>query len=367
LRALKQCERGLKRLGLAAAHLIAAAPPRRPEEVDLARLERILVVRQDRRLGNLVLLTSLLQGLRQAAPRATITVVAPAAFAPVLAGHPAVDSILALDHRRLLRRPQELAALHNKLRRGRFELAIDASPHHAASFLNGLVTRASGARYRLGYARPEASPFLNLLAPPPAGADERHESALLHDLLRFIAPALGPAPRPRIMPPPGALELAARLLHRLGVPPGCPIAGIHPGGRRQKRWAIERFEAVAAGLAAHGVAVLVFSGPAERALILGLAPPGPRRLYAPPTDSRGLAMLLARLDLFISGDCGPMHLASALGVPCVTVFRIGDSVRYRPLGERDRVLQRTGGEVEPEAVLAAALAILEPEERAGAT
>jgi len=358
LRARKLGERALKRLGLAAAARIAAEPRRRPEEVELARLERILVVRQDRRLGNLVLLTSLLGGLRRAAPRATVAVVAPAGFAAVLAGHPAVDSILTLDHRRLLRSPQEIAALRNKLRGAAPELAIDASPHHAASFLNGLVTWASGARYRLGYARPEATPFLNLLAPPPAAGGETHESVLLHDLLRVVAPAIDPPPRPWIVPPPGAAELAARFRRRLGVEPGCMVAGLHPGGRRQKRWGIERFEAVAAELAARGVAVLVFSGPAERPLLSAMAPPGPRRLYAPPTDSRGLTTLLTGLDLFISGDCGPMHLASALGVPCVSVFRVGDHARYRPLGERDRVLHVAGGEVEPAAVVRAAAAIL---------
>lgn len=367
MRALKRGERALKRLGLAAAALAAAEPRRRPEEVDLARLERVLVVRQDRRLGNLVLLTSLLGGLRRAAPRATITVVAPSGFAAVLAGHPAVDSVLALDHRRLLRSPQETAVLRRKLRAVDAELAIDASPHHAASFLNGLTTWASGARYRLGYARPEPTPFLNLLAPPPAAASAAHESVLLHDLLRLLAPAIDPAPRPWIVPPPGAAELAARFRRRLGVEPGRPVAGLHPGGRRQKRWGIDRFEAVAAALAARGVAVLVFAGPAERPLLAAMAPPGRLRLYAPPTDTRGLAALLTGLDLFISGDCGPMHLASALGVPCVTVFRIGDQARYGPLGERDRVLHGGGGEVEPVAVVAAAAAILDPEAGASVT
>jgi len=104
LRALKPLERALKRLGLAAASLAAAEPARRPEEVELARLERILVVRQDRRLGNLVLLTSLLGGLRRAAPRATITVVAPAG-SPHCSRTSGRRLDPGLDHRRFLGHP----------------------------------------------------------------------------------------------------------------------------------------------------------------------------------------------------------------------------------------------------------------------
>ncbi len=355
---VKRGERSLKRLGLALARLVLRPPAHPPELKDLSALEQVLVVRQDRRLGNLVLLTSLLLGLRRAAPRARIAVVAPAGFAAILGGHPAVDRIIAVDHRRLLARPWEIASLRRKLRVPRPQLAVDASPHHAPSFLSGLITAASGAPVRLGYRRAEATPFHNLQATPPETGAAVHESVRLHDLLRAVSPALPPAPRPLIVPADGSAALAARIFRRLGVPPGCPVVGIHPGGRRHKRWPIARFEAVARELAARGVAVVVLTGPAERALLAAMAPPGPHRIYAPPTDVRGLAIFLSGLDVFVSGDCGPMHLASALGIDCVTVFRIGDDARYRPLGPRHRILYREAGDVEPAEVLNAVGAIL---------
>src|SRR6187549_80712 len=95
-------------MGYAALRQVAGEPPRAFEACRISACERILVVRQDRRLGNLVLLTALLAGLRARAPRAEITVLAPSAFAPVLIPHPAVDRVLAIDHRRLLRHPAAL-------------------------------------------------------------------------------------------------------------------------------------------------------------------------------------------------------------------------------------------------------------------
>jgi ADP-heptose:LPS heptosyltransferase len=352
---LRRIERGARRAGIGLAGRLLASQPLGPEAVELAALERIVVVRQDRRLGNLVLLTSLLLGLRRAAPRASITVVAPHAFAPVLDPHPAVDRIIPLDHRRMLRRPWEMASWRESLRAIQPQLAVDASPVHSASFLNGIITWGSGAPWRLGYDREDAAGFLNLRVEPGPPA---HESVLLHDLLRHLRPDLPPAPLPQIESPDADLALAARAYRRWGSGEAGPVVGIHPGGRRRKRWPLERFEAVARMLAARGVVVIVFSGPAERLLIDAMAPPGPRRVYAPPTDVRGLRALVSGLDAFVSGDCGPMHLAAALGVPCVAIFRLGDHARYGPLGGRHRVLHRPGGDVEPEEVVAVVSEVL---------
>jgi len=38
--------------------------------------------------------------------------------------------------------------------------------------------------------------------------------------------------------------------------------------------------------------------------------------------------LISKCDLFITGDNGPLHLAAALGVPCVQIFRVDNWRRY---------------------------------------
>ena len=52
-----------------------------------------------------------------------------------------------------------------------------------------------------------------------------------------------------------------------------------------------------------------------------------------------LAALLARLDLFVTGDTGPMHLASVVGTPVDALFGPSQPVRYGPLGPRHRVVR----------------------------
>ena len=49
--------------------------------------------------------------------------------------------------------------------------------------------------------------------------------------------------------------------------------------------------------------------------------------------------LLGDLDLLITGDTGPMHLAAAMGTPVVALFGPSDPRRYGPLTEDARILR----------------------------
>jgi len=245
--------------------------------------------------------------------------------------------------------------MEEEAKRGSPDLAIDASPH----------TQELPERSRdLGERRPlparlralggDPLPEPARAAPGGDGRQARVGAPPRSPPLRRAGAR--PAPRPAIVPPPGARELAARLLRRLGVPPGCPVAGIHPGAGGGSAG---RSIASSRGGGARGarVAVLIFSGPAERALLLAMGPPDPGPLRAAHRRPGALDASHGDRSLHLR-RLRPMHLAAALGVPCVTVFRIGDCARYRPLGAGDRVLYAAGGEVEPSAVLAAAADIL---------
>jgi ADP-heptose:LPS heptosyltransferase len=51
------------------------------------------------------------------------------------------------------------------------------------------------------------------------------------------------------------------------------------------------------------------------------------------------AAVLGRIDLFVTGDTGPMHLAAAMGTPVVSLFGPSDPRRYGPGIETRRVLR----------------------------
>jgi len=64
----------------------------------------------------------------------------------------------------------------------------------------------------------------------------------------------------------------------------------------------------------------------------------------------------------VAGDTGPLHLAAALGTPALGLFGPTSAARNGPYGPRCHGLQSpdgTMGGLTPEAVLAAAVTLLE--------
>ena len=67
---------------------------------------------------------------------------------------------------------------------------------------------------------------------------------------------------------------------------------------------------------------------------------------------------IAGLRLFITPDNGPMHIASALSIPVIAIFRVDNRDRFAPLSEGSVALYAKEGP-EPESVAAAVLQALD--------
>jgi len=52
------------------------------------------------------------------------------------------------------------------------------------------------------------------------------------------------------------------------------------------------------------------------------------------TDIRELASMISNMDVFISGDCGMMHLASAAKIPVVGLFKFDNINMYKPYANK---------------------------------
>jgi ADP-heptose:LPS heptosyltransferase len=127
---------------------------------------------------------------------------------------------------------------------------------------------------------------------------------------------------------------AAGLLPSRGIAGGSRV-GIHAGASAaSRRWPADRFAAVANELASlHGDQIILTGGPGEEGIAADLAKliEAPVINLAGRTTLGGLAAVIAGLDLFISNDTGPGHIATALGVPSVTIFGPADVRRWAPL------------------------------------
>jgi heptosyltransferase-3 len=129
-----------------------------------------------------------------------------------------------------------------------------------------------------------------------------------------------------------------------GLPPGALVVGALAGGRGDKRRPLPALLDTVARLRERGTRVAVLVGPEERALL-----PVLRRTCAdgvivvPPLGLREFAAMLAGCAVVVTPDCGPMHLAVALGVPTHAVLQSVSSLWYRPLGRLHRALYDPSG------------------------
>jgi len=79
---------------------------------------------------------------------------------------------------------------------------------------------------------------------------------------------------------------------------------------------------------------LFIPGPGDEDLVRELRKTLPAQAFAPDTSLLELADILARCRVFVGTDCGPRHLATALGLPSVTVFGPTDAVGWNPADPR---------------------------------
>ncbi len=127
---------------------------------------------------------------------------------------------------------------------------------------------------------------------------------------------------------------AATLLRRLPKA-SRPWIGLHPGARPPaRRWPVEYFATVADMLAQHFDAQIILTGgPGEEMTVEEVIQHmhTPAMNLAGQTSLGGLAAVISKLDLFISNDTGPAHIADAVHCPGVTIFGPAEYERWKPL------------------------------------
>jgi heptosyltransferase-1 len=109
-----------------------------------------------------------------------------------------------------------------------------------------------------------------------------------------------------------------------------------------KRWPADRFGELASFLRdACGLTPVVLWGPGEEDLRDAvLAASSGAAIAAPATGVADLVALARASALVVAGDTGPLHIATAVGTPTVSLFGPTDPVRNGPHAPEDVVVSR---------------------------
>jgi heptosyltransferase-3 len=298
--------------------------PRRGADgpLDASRIESILVIRTDDRVGNLLLTTPLLAAIREALPKVRLGLLCAARRAPLVEGTGLYDELWPFEKRDFFWRPHRFVRFCWRLRRARYQVAIDAGHWHAFSFTSGMLALWSGAGVRIGHRRGEADRVLTHAV--QKDPEQRYDAG---SKLELLAP-LGIT---QVEAPPMQTALGRAEAGRFAeLFADRPALIVNPGGRKSDhRWPPHLFARAAAGLRDRcGLAIWVAFGPGEEALGRGVVAQAPGARLLPATNLAELAGVLRACALFLTNDTGPMHLAAAVGAPTVALFLTEDRQRW---------------------------------------
>lgn len=263
--------------------------------------------------------------------------------ADIVRGHPALSEIVVSGRKRWGRRMRKPAQLGRTLtemwrfaadlRRRRYDAVLDLQ----GLFKSALYVVATGAPIRVGFAEGrEGAPWVlthRVTAPPqPVHAVERYLA------LAKAVDATEPVRTFHIDVPPHEVRAAQSVL---SVAPR-PRIVLHPFARwRTKLWELEYWRALTRTLMAEGAGVILTGSRDDESLaavILAGLDPLPLSLVGRLSLTQ-LTAVLQDVDLMITVDSGPMHLAAAVGTPVIALFGPTDPQRTGPLGP-GRVLRR---------------------------
>ena len=317
-------------------------------------------------MGDVILSLPALKAVREKFPRAAITVLAGKATAQIVELSGFADRVEKIDRVKLrdgakLDSIREIREIVRATRRRKYDFVIDL---HSLAETN-LLAFLSGAKKRLLSRRENRSlDLLNNFKPAPPAEDkskhvtERYLAALaplgLETAEKFI----------RIEPTAEAAEKIAEIRREKNITAEKTI-GIFPGaGHPSRCWQLENFALLAKKINESGAAqTIVFLGPEEAALRDKI-----RREFPPPTiilEKLSLAELFAafaRLDVLISNDTGPTHLAAIAGAKIVLLMDEQAPITYLPLTEKIHVLNHCAiGDIEPAEVFQTAREFLTSE------
>lgn len=291
-----------------------------------------IIVRMPNWIGDAVMGSPILEDLKKAFPDVKVTAMCQGVVGQLFSKDPYVDEVFSFQKPNGWIHHLHVFPLIEDLQKGNYDTGIllTNSLSSAWWFYRGHVQNRIGFGGRLRHL------LLNQAVKWPQDVETRH----LVSTYKLLLEPLGISPSeslPKLYLAPEENKDARLFLRKQGVPDDALLVGINPGAAygSAKCWLPERFHEVAKTLLEHPRVWVVFFGDAKgRELTEQIAQGLQERTLnlAGKTSLRELMALIANLNVLLTNDSGPMHMASALNIPLVALFGSTSAIKTGPLG-----------------------------------
>ena len=323
---------------IALASLAALPVPRQRS----ASKNRILLIRPDH-LGDLLLTTPAINTLREAYPDHEIHALVGPWSGEVLATNNDIDTILTLPFpgfsrtpKNNWRSPYELAfQAAGHLRKIGYDTALILRPDH---WWGALMANLAGIPRRIGYDHVDVAPFLtDALTPQPEHAvvqnmrlvERLTETKTDHNTLQLQFPVRE-----------NDSYWVEGYFEGWGIDKRKKLVAIHPGsGTWVKRWQEQQWARVADALHDQLDVQIIFTGSDHElpmvSHIIAQMKHTPALMVGDASIGQ-LAALYERCAVVLGPDSGPLHLASAVKTPTITLFGPADPIEFGTWGSPEQ-------------------------------
>jgi lipopolysaccharide heptosyltransferase II len=278
------------------------------------RAPRILII-STTGLGDTLWGTPAIQAIKETYPQAFIGVLTSPVGYSVLSNNPYIDCLITMKHHCLLQLPSRL----KRLRQLRFDTALVFHLSQRATLPLCYFSKPSQIIGTEGINK-----GLDALLTIKLPKKYQHEIQRRLDIAAQVG-VTNRNPHLAIYPSQHDFSKAASILSSLSK--NQPIIALHPGSKdRFKQWPPSLFIALGKQLQKEFNAhILVTGNQEEHGLTKDITEqiPGSHNL-AGTLSIKQLAALLASLDIFVTNDTGPMHIAFAMRTKTVALFSATD-------------------------------------------
>ena len=306
-----------------------------------SQIQRV-VVRAPNWVGDVVMSVPALRRLRRVLPDAQITIAARPGTADIFMEADFIDDVLIFER-------SGIASVWNQIsewRRRRFDLAV----LFQNAFEAALIAALARVPLRAGYDTERRSFLLTNPIPQPEWKNQRHESFYYSNIVGELERLLSGLSSIEKIETRFGLEVSAerkqragQLLHEQGARAGAPLVLLCPGSinSRAKRWPAEAYAALGDRLIDSRRQVLLIGSADEAEVTQEVT----NRMRRKPTVLTGktsldqITAVLSLVDLVVTNDTGPAHIAAALGRPTLVIFGPTNPLTTRPFAPEAEILR----------------------------
>lgn len=311
------------------------------DSMSASAIKRV-VVRGTNWVGDSVMTVPALRALRRLLPDAKITLATRPFAKGIFSEVDFIDDVLVYDRRNAF----SVVSQVREWRRREFDLAV----LFQNAFEAALIPFLAGVPTRLGYATESRQGLLTHPLPLPDWRSSKHEVFYYLYLITALEQSLSGTSTVCESDPDISLTIsesrkneATELLRSYGVDDEKTVVAICPGSinSRAKRWPAESYAALADRLLEQQQQVVLIGSRDE----IDVTNEVTNRMRNQPVVLTGkttldqLTAVLGLVDLVVTNDTGPAHIAAALGSPTIVIFGPTNPLTTRPFSFKAEILR----------------------------